>query len=128
MHASLQVEALQNCATVRDARQVLDRFPTKIEDIYSETMGRIEQQSKNYASIARTILLWVTFAERPLTVTELQRVAAIRPDTLKFDPEGIVPEALLVSVCCGLVVVDKKTRLVRLIRTSYYRYDAALST
>ncbi|KAH6903944.1 ankyrin repeat-containing domain protein, partial [Coprinopsis sp. MPI-PUGE-AT-0042] len=41
-----------------------------------------------------------------------------------FDPTRMVPEALLLSVCCGLVSIDEKTKLVRLIH--YTTRDAIL--
>ncbi|KAH6904886.1 ankyrin repeat-containing domain protein, partial [Coprinopsis sp. MPI-PUGE-AT-0042] len=122
LHASLQVEALQNCATSKDAHEVLEQFPTKIEDIYSATMRRIMEQPKHHADVALTVLLWVTYAERPLTVTELQHVAGVCPKTLRFDPTRVVAEGILVSTCCSLVVVDEKTRLVRLIHYTAHEF------
>jgi hypothetical protein len=41
---------------------------------------------------------------------------ATSPETHAFDPKRMVPEALLLSVCCGLISLDSKTRIVRLIR------------
>jgi ankyrin repeat domain-containing protein 50 len=62
------------------------------------------------------VLLWITHAQWELTIDTLQRAVATSPDTYAFEPKRTVPEALLLSVCCGLVSVDETTRLVRLIR------------
>ena len=96
---------------------MMDQFPAKIEDVYTATMERIERQSEHLSKIAWTVLLWVTFARRPLTVTELQHaVSYVHSDTLKPDHEALIAETLLISTCCGLVTVDDKSRMVRLVR------------
>lgn len=118
LHAKLQLEGLRFCTSALEVEETLNTFPTDIEEIYTKTWDRILAQSPRYSNLAKLVLLWVTHAQGELTIDTLRRAVATPPEAHTFDPKRMVPEALLVAVCCGLVSVDKKTRLVRLIRES----------
>jgi ankyrin repeat domain-containing protein 50 len=121
LYAKLQLEALRNCVNALDIEETLEAFPTDIQAIYTSTWERICAQSPKLANLAKLVLLWITHAQTELTIGTLRRAVATSPDTYIFEAKRIVPEALLLSVCCGLVSFDKKTRLVRLIRESHPR-------
>jgi ankyrin repeat domain-containing protein 50 len=99
-----------------DVEETLRGFPTDIHVIYAKTWKRICAQEGKLANLAKLVLLWITHAETELTIDTLRRAVATSPETYSFDLKRMVPEALLLSVCCGLVSLDKNTRLVRLIR------------
>jgi ankyrin repeat domain-containing protein 50 len=119
LYAKLQLEALRNCVSALDVEETLEAFPTDIRAIYARTWERICAQSPKLANLAKLVLLWITHAQTELTIDTLRRAVATSPDTYTFEPKRMVPEALLLSVCCGLVSFDKTTRLVRLIRESH---------
>ncbi|KAH6901009.1 ankyrin repeat-containing domain protein [Coprinopsis sp. MPI-PUGE-AT-0042] len=114
LHAALMVEAL--------------------DALYDETFKRIEMQPEEHAVLAKHILLWVVFAYQPLTVDDMQYAVASDPTVDWAAPEdNLVPESLLVSVCCGLIAVehhihpallsdDPSDRIVRLVH--YTALDA----
>ncbi|KAH6906618.1 hypothetical protein BKA70DRAFT_1189984 [Coprinopsis sp. MPI-PUGE-AT-0042] len=124
LHAKLQLESLRQCVSVQDMEQTLNTFPTDIEAIYTKTWERIVAQAPNHANLAKLILLWITHAYGEMEIEVLQRVVATSPETYAFEPKRLVPEAVLLSVCCGLVSLDEKTRLVRLMH--YTTRDAIL--
>ncbi|KAH6915538.1 hypothetical protein BKA70DRAFT_1557799 [Coprinopsis sp. MPI-PUGE-AT-0042] len=124
LHAKLQLEALRNCVSSLDLEETLDGFPTDIEAIYMKTWERILAQRPKHSNLAKLVLLWITHAHGEMTIDALRRAVATSPDTYDFEPKRMVPEALLLSVCCGLVSVDEKTKLVRLIH--YTTRDAIL--
>ncbi|KAH6903928.1 ankyrin repeat-containing domain protein [Coprinopsis sp. MPI-PUGE-AT-0042] len=124
LHVKLQLEALRHCVNALQVEETLERFPTDIGAIYEETWGRILAQGPNFSNLAKLILLWITHAHGEITVDTLRHVVATSPETHTFDTNRMVPEGLLQSVCCGLVSVDNKTRLVRLIH--YTARDAIL--
>ncbi|KAH6909553.1 ankyrin repeat-containing domain protein [Coprinopsis sp. MPI-PUGE-AT-0042] len=118
LHADLQLQALQQCLSVQDARDTLSQFPERIDDIYLRTWVRIsESQPPKHTALARLVLLWVVFAKREMTVDELRRAvsAAQNPKGHAFEAARMVPEASITSVCCGLITVEERTRVVRLI-------------
>jgi ankyrin repeat domain-containing protein 50 len=61
-----------------------------------------------------------------MTIDVLRQVVATCPETHIFQHKRMVPEALLLSVCCGLISIDKETRLVRLMRESS-RHSASIA-
>jgi hypothetical protein len=101
-----------NPKAVRDA---LDVLPTEVEVTYSETMRRITAQSKDDRDLAESILVWVIYAQRPLSLRELQHAVATSPGMTDINPESLVPEILLTSICAGLVAIDRYQRIVRLV-------------
>ncbi|KAH6905367.1 hypothetical protein BKA70DRAFT_502051 [Coprinopsis sp. MPI-PUGE-AT-0042] len=115
LHASLQMDALQHCFTIRDAMQTLEAFPRRIEDVYKQTWQRIIQSEPHHASLAKTTLVWVLNTKYSMLIDVLRRALATSPDTYSFESSRLMPEAALVSACCGLITVDKESRLVWLI-------------
>ncbi|KAH6879709.1 hypothetical protein BKA70DRAFT_1576154 [Coprinopsis sp. MPI-PUGE-AT-0042] len=124
LHAKLQLEALRNCVSALDVEETLQGFPSDIEAIYAKTWERILAQGPKQSKLAQLILLWITHADGEMTIDTLRRAVATCPETYAFEPKRMVPEGLLLSVCCGLVSVDEKTRLARLIH--YTTRDAIL--
>ncbi|KAH6892835.1 hypothetical protein BKA70DRAFT_1324314 [Coprinopsis sp. MPI-PUGE-AT-0042] len=124
LHAKLQLEALRHCISIQDVEETLEEFPTDIVAIYMKTWERVIAQPPKHASLAKLVFLWILHAPGEMTIGTLRRMVATHPDTHVYDSKRLVPEAMLVSVCCGLVLVDEKTRLVRLIH--YTTRDAIL--
>lgn len=88
--------------------------------MYDATFKRIEAQTEDDISLAKRALAWLTYALRSLTIIELEHALAVSSDTETFDEEDITPEDLIASVCCGLVIIDKKSQIVRLVRKYTY--------
>jgi hypothetical protein len=98
-------------------RRTLAGFPSKIEVVYLRTWERILKHNADHAMLAKVVLLWVLNSSRSMTIDKLERAVATSPITHKFDPGQIVPGAILMSICRGLVVVEEESHLVRLVRT-----------
>ncbi|KAH6874828.1 ankyrin repeat-containing domain protein [Coprinopsis sp. MPI-PUGE-AT-0042] len=124
LHAKLQLEALRNCVSPHDVEETLQTFPSDIEAIYAKTWERILAQGPKQSNLAKLVLLWITHADGEMTIDTLRCAVSTCPETYAFEPKRMVPEALLLSVCCGLISVDEKTRLIRLIH--YTTRDAIL--
>ncbi|EAU92501.2 ankyrin containing protein [Coprinopsis cinerea okayama7 len=107
LHASLQIEALQGCATIKSVRRRLEEFPAKLEDMYEATMQRIEAQPPELADLAKRALLWLVFAQRTLDIEELLHFLSYCPETGVFDQEQAVDQATLLAVCCGLIDITR---------------------
>ena len=84
----------------------LDKLPPKLDLLYEEAFARIEMQDPERAALGKDVLTWVVFAYRPLIVEEVQYAVARDPEVDWEHEENMVPESLLVSVCCGLVLVE----------------------
>ncbi|KAJ2933289.1 hypothetical protein H1R20_g3854, partial [Candolleomyces eurysporus] len=124
--ASLQVESLKHCISTNDLLEKIERLPSGVTEMYERTMERIEAQETAEASLARRALLWVTYAQTYLTLKRLQRALAISPQN-GFSTNDLSPEYLILSCCCGLLVVDPSTRFVRLVHFTADDFIRSLS-
>jgi hypothetical protein len=106
------------CNTIREVKAILTSFPPKIQDVYRHTWLRILRHSSatKEGIRAQNCIIWVLNSPKSLTVAELQHLTAVCLETQKFDPERIVHIDTLLALCHGLLVVDKETKLVRLVR------------
>ena len=77
-------------------------------------------QNPDDKELADKVLFWIVCARRPLALLELQHAIAVTPDMLDMDPEALVDELILLDVCAGLVVIDEKSSIIRLVRESHF--------
>jgi ankyrin repeat domain-containing protein 50 len=119
LHAALQLEALCECLTLGEIKRTLKTFPSSIQDVHRQTWARIVNRNPTRVSLAKSILLWVLYAMRPMTINELQRAVATSPETYKFEPDEVVPGMSLVALCRGLVSFEEESSVVRLVRKSF---------
>ncbi|KAH6909913.1 ankyrin repeat-containing domain protein, partial [Coprinopsis sp. MPI-PUGE-AT-0042] len=115
LHASLQLEALSQCSSIREVRQTLAAFPVSIEGVYRQTWLRILEQLPGHVSLAKAVLVWVLNASRPMTIEEVERAVATSPDTFQFEQDRLVRGTTLIAYCRGLVTLEVESRLVRLV-------------
>ncbi|KAH6891579.1 hypothetical protein BKA70DRAFT_1201661 [Coprinopsis sp. MPI-PUGE-AT-0042] len=108
LHASLMVEAVRHCTSSQRVMEKLDKLPAKLDVLYDEAFERIQMQPEEHVALAKRVLLWVAYAYRPLTVEELRYAVTSDPSVDWATPESLVPESLLVSVCCGLIIFEDK--------------------
>ena len=96
---------------------VINRAITNPALIYRSTLKRIKTQTEENIFLAARAITLLTHAYRSLEITELQHALAVRyNDTETFNDDDVVDEGAIVSACCGLIVVDKESETVRLVR------------
>ena len=106
----------------RDLLKALRNLPTELADTYDQSMLRIEDQTPQQIKRAKQVLSWVTLAERPLTVREMQHALAVAPEDTFLDEDALPDEDLMVSVCAGLVVIDQQESIIRLVHYTTQDY------
>ena len=114
--ASLQIDSLRHCTSIKKLRTTVESLPSRLDDLYERTWERIKAQTEDEVSLATRAIIWLTYAYQPLSVTELQHAVAVSDEGESFDEDDITSEELIVSVCCGLIVVDQQSGIVRLVR------------
>ena len=85
-------------------------------------MQRVESQKPGFKSLAKRASGWVVCACRLLTVSEFCVALAIGEEASTFDEENIDDIEEIVSVCCGLVIIDSETSAVRLVHHTTREY------
>ncbi|KAJ7759675.1 hypothetical protein B0H16DRAFT_1885008 [Mycena metata] len=120
--AKLHFESLSTKTTIKAVREALSHLPNSLDDTYSTLLQQIEEQSRDDREIARSTLIWVANAKRPLTVLELQTALAIGPDDRSLDEDKLLDIKIILRLCAGLVIVDEELSVVRLVHYTTQEY------
>jgi hypothetical protein len=110
------MDSLVGKLSAAEVLSALENLPEGMDDTYDEAMERIERQVDSRKELAKRVLSWMTYVVRPLSVRELQHALAVVPNTTNINPNAIIDEEILTSVCAGLVVVDQERNVIRLVR------------
>ena len=110
------MDPLAGKSKVRDVRDMLKCLPETLQNTYEEAVKRIRTQCLDDSNLAERVIYWVTYSIRPLLLQEIRCALAIEPGMTELGEDDLDDEESLISVCAGLVVVDDKGSLVRLVR------------
>jgi ankyrin repeat protein len=125
------MDSLSDNTTVKEVKSTLttlSKGAAALDDAYSEALERIEGQRASHSKLAKNVLTWITFAKRPLTTAELCCALAVEPGETTLDPENKPDVDDIVSVCAGLVVVDQKSAIIRLVHYTTQEYFERISS
>ena len=115
------MDSLATKRTPRAIREALQNLPTEISDTYDQAMQRIEATNDDDRKIVMNFLLWIAFASRPLSVTEIEHATSITIGATDVDPDEVLGAGDLTSMCAGLVIIDA-SNIVRLVHFSAQNY------
>ena len=120
--AQLHLESLSRTHNRKALRSALKALPKELNETYDESLKRIESQNSEDADLAKHVLSWISYARRPLDIEELQYAIAIVPGAKGVDEEAMTPKDLLISVCAGLVILESRSQIVRLMHSTTQEY------
>ncbi|GKZ29613.1 hypothetical protein AbraIFM66950_005767 [Aspergillus brasiliensis] len=118
LFARLCLDSLRDQVSPRRMHQALTELSNNADlqkMAYEKTMKRIESHLPNLRDLAIHALSWIFSAGRPLRMSELQHALAIQIGSHSFDKEDVVDASLIVSVCAGIISVDKESEVVQLV-------------
>ncbi|KIV86025.1 hypothetical protein PV11_01667 [Exophiala sideris] len=96
--------------------QALKELPQGLNETYASMLSRIPASD---TKIAREVLLWSSFAIRPLTITELSEAAILELSDTTLDQDSRLhePEVIL-EICHGFLEYDADSGIVKLAHSS----------
>ncbi|KAF5639783.1 ankyrin repeat [Fusarium tjaetaba] len=107
---------------IKDALKALSSGSKAYDIAYKNAIERIASQDQDSKELAMQVLSWVTCARRVLRPSELRHTLAIEEGDVKLNKENIPQINDMVSVCSGLVTVDKKSGVIRLAHYTTQEY------
>ncbi|KAJ7613767.1 ankyrin repeat-containing domain protein [Mycena polygramma] len=113
--ATLHVNSLTKTRTVKDVRNALGNMADNLDLAYRAVVDRINQQDPGDSKLAWQALAWITHAKRPLRFSELREALGVELGATELDPENLPAMDIVLSVCAGLVKVDREDDKIRLI-------------
>ncbi|KAL9082809.1 MAG: hypothetical protein Q9165_008768 [Trypethelium subeluteriae] len=123
--ARLHIDSLLNQTTMKKVRVALAKLQKgseAIDSAYEDALDRIDGQLPGHRELARRALAWITYAQRLLTTAELLHALAIELGESTLDYENLNDIDQIVSVCSGLVTVDKESNIIRLTHYTTQEY------
>ena len=112
--------------TNRDGiRRTLQQLPSGLSAAFGKVMERIERLPEARRDLAKSVILWVSHVQRPITLDELREAIAATSNPSCLNPESLTPGKILIEFCQGLVAVDEKTSIVRLVHSAFQEYIQA---
>ena len=82
---------------------------------YDATIRRIKSQEGDRARLGMDALMWISHAERPLSVDEICHALAVEIGSTDINTNNIPSIQTVLGCCQGLAAVDKESSTVRLI-------------
>lgn len=103
--AACQLDALAQCVTRGKVRRALKDLPKTLDETYARILYAIEEGQN--AEVALKILTWLSYAERPLTTTEVSQVTGIvTGEECRFDKDEVVEDSNdILRICSSLVSI-----------------------
>ena len=125
--AVLQIDRICVARTVKKIKLALTSMPRELNDLYRETVERIRRQSGDDGELGMRVLSWVTHTKRPLHVKELAHGLAVEYEDYEgandeLDTDNLLSSRSLVDVCAGLVVIDPRSQIIRLVHYTTQEY------
>lgn len=113
------MDLLKDQLRLHDVESTLKSFrrfesKSKVADAYAATVDRINAKPGSYCKLARQVLMWMTFAWRPMSMAEMKYVLAIRcmgQDIL--DKNYYYPTDHILTACQGLIDVEESSNIMR---------------
>ena len=105
--------------------KALDRLPDTLSDAFDEILRRIKRQGGSWEQLALHSLLWISHARRPLKVEELADALAMmttNPSDTAVDKSARPLGRAIVQSCHGLVTIDQRSGIIRLVHFSLQDY------
>ncbi|GAB7332096.1 hypothetical protein MBLNU13_g03981t2 [Cladosporium sp. NU13] len=103
--AACQLDTLTQCYTRGKVRRALHDLPETLDETYSRILRAIDKGQN--AAEALKILTWLTYAERPLTTTELSEVTGIMiGEDCRFDEDEVLGDSIdVLRICSSLICI-----------------------
>ena len=96
-------------------RKAPNDLPSRLDDTYEDAMYRIQHQHEEHCELALRTLSWISKAQRPLRIEEVQHAVSVEEGDKDLEDEPLEAPDLLVSVCAGLVTIDAESNTFRLV-------------
>ncbi|ETS84555.1 hypothetical protein PFICI_02580 [Pestalotiopsis fici W106-1] len=126
LNAKLQIDSL---AETRKKKGLTKSRGSSVDkgSIYKNAWQRINSQRHSHKELAIKTLIWVVYAQRPLTTIELQHALSIQTDESESS-KGVPPTIEdVVWSCCGLLAIDQELDQVRLVHHTATEYFMAMA-
>lgn len=116
------MDSLAQEDNIRELKESLKSLPKDLDKTYDDAFERIKQQDSRKLARADHILTLISCAKRPLKLEEMRQALSIRRGDSFLDPEALPKTNSLISTCCGLVMVEDGSQIVKFVHYTTEEY------
>lgn len=116
------MDSLAKEDNIRELEESLQRLPEDLDRTYDDALERIKHQDSRKRARADQVLMLISCTKRPLILAEMRQALSIRKSDTFLDSRALPKTESLISTCCGLVVVEDKSQIVRLVHYTTEEY------
>ena len=116
------MDSLASEDNIRELEESLQRLPGDLDRTYDDALERIKGQDSRKRARADQVLMLISCATRPLVLSEMRQALSIRRGDTYLDPKALPKPQVLISTCCGLVVVEDRSQIVRFVHYTTEEY------
>ncbi len=107
---------------VKVALRELPKGSKALDSAYKEALQRIESQKLGCQQLAKSIMSWIVCAQNQLTTPELRCALAVEDESSELDEDNLPDMSEIIAVCAGLVIIDEKSDVIRLVHYTAHDY------
>jgi ankyrin repeat protein len=107
---------------VQSSLDTLSKGSQTLEQAYGDAIERLKSQLPGDTMLAIRVLTWIIYAERFLTTSELRHALAVEYGQFCLDVDNLLDVEDIVSVCAGLVTIDKESDIIHLVHYTTQEY------
>ncbi|KAF7891829.1 hypothetical protein EAF00_008131 [Botryotinia globosa] len=122
-----QMDYLCECSTDRNRREALRELPPDLPKSYQRILDRVNRSSKENQTLVRHTLLWVVYAKKPLTITQLLQALAVRSGDETFEKENMTTLDELLNWCSSLIRQKSQSDELELAHFTVKEYLSSIS-
>ncbi|KIW77282.1 hypothetical protein Z517_09728 [Fonsecaea pedrosoi CBS 271.37] len=104
-----QLDMLGGCTKVSSIRQALTELPETLDETYERILNAIPRTNKDDA---RSILQWLVYSKRTLTLEEVADAAVLRPGDDPSDLDELCNLSEVLRICRSLVTLSTEKQTV----------------
>ena len=106
----LMIDRLKECATVTKIKHALDNLSDGLDKMYEDVLQQTEDKET-----AKELLQWITYATRPLTVTDLDHAVTIGPGQIELDSDDFMLKSreTFRQILGPLINIDDKSKTIK---------------
>ncbi|KXX73563.1 Vegetative incompatibility protein HET-E-1 [Madurella mycetomatis] len=123
----LQLRTILKEATIGEMEDRLDNMSRGLDEAFAETISRIQSLPESRRRIGMGVLMYLAHARRPMTVSQLSDVLAMRPGQRTINVKYRPSAKVLLECCQGLVTIDPETQNARVAHYAVQEYLVAHS-
>ncbi|KAL8790643.1 MAG: hypothetical protein Q9213_000491 [Squamulea squamosa] len=120
--AYLQIGRLSRQISSKAVRKTINALPEGVYATYEDVMKRIEEQPEEEGETAKRALSYIFCATRPLKLGELLHALAVEAEDTELDETAFIETEILLNVSGGLIIIDEKSGIVRLVHHTLQQY------